>query len=110
MPLILQTTKTVFFDINAIKVVSTPNDNDLNTTTLYPYEGVYDAATKVFTPVRPLPEYILDQATYGSLMAQAKAYYDTNLINDPMGIYNAQKQIMYDWLATQLGETGYTVV
>jgi hypothetical protein len=109
MPLILAAPKQVTFNVNAVKVVSTPNDNDLNTTTIYPYEGFYDAATKVFTPLQPLDEYILDQAAYASLMIKAKTYYDKNLTSDPMGIYLAQKVILYDWLASELGETGYTL-
>jgi hypothetical protein len=110
MPLMLSSPKSITMEINAIKVVSSPNDNDLNTTVLYPYEGSYDADTKVFTPIRPMDEHLLDQATYAGLMVRAKAHYDEYLTSDPMGIYEAQKVIMYEFLAEQIKETGYTVI
>jgi hypothetical protein len=110
MPLLLKNTKSVTFEINAVKVLSTPNDNDLNTTTLFPYEGFYESSTGKFTPLQPMDEHILGQSTYEDLMRLAKTYYDQNLTGDPMGIYLAQKVIMYDWLANEIGETGYTIV
>ena len=110
MPMLLSASKSITLEINAIKVVSTPNDNDLNTTTLYPYQGWYDAETKAFTPIIPLDEHLLDQTAYAGLMVRAKAYYDDNLTDNPMGIYEAQKIILYEFLAEQLGESDYTVV
>jgi len=110
MPLVLDVPREVTLTINAIKIVASPNDNDLNTTTLYAYEGNYDSGTGIFTSYRSKGERILNDTQYSAMMLAIKNEYDANWTSDPLGIHKAEKVVLYNYLANQLGETEYTIV
>ena len=110
MPLVLNTPRQVNLTINAVKIVAAPSDNDLNTTTIYAYEGNYDAQSGVFTAYRSKGERILNATQFAAMMALIKAEYDANHTGDPQGIHAATKIVQYNWLAGKLGETEYTIV
>lgn len=109
--MILETERDETFTINAIKVLAAPTDNDLNTTTLYPYLGFYNSTTKVFTPLKPIDEEILNEEKYKILDLQAHALIiSEHEAGNVLTPFKAQKKVMYDYLSALVGETNYTVI
>lgn len=103
---------------NAIKIVATTPDNELNITPLFIEEGFYDTETKKFTSYKVHDEILLDAATFQVLNVKATTLVcsafvaNGNAIDPSLTNYSAEKVVAYDFVAEKLGipSDSYTVV